>query len=128
MGNFKWVLFSVLLIILFISVKSTKAADDLTTLASPEAKKVLNQYMSTYTGSTLPSGKDSEGLNMANMMGWIIFGSVGFVAFIYGKKNASWKPLVIGIILMVYPYFTPGTLLLYGVGIVLCLALYFPRE
>ena len=64
----------------------------------------------------------------ANIMAWILFGSIGFVVFIYGKKQKNLKALLIGILLMVYPYFISGTLALYLVGIGLCVALYFFRE
>jgi hypothetical protein len=41
--------------------------------------------------------------------GWLfvslIIGSVGFVLFIYGKKQARLPQLVSGLALMVYPYF-----------------------
>ena len=57
-----------------------------------------------------------------------IFGAIGFVAFIYGKKNKFFRPMIIGIALMAYPYFISGTFFLYFVGIVLTAALYFWRE
>jgi len=65
--------------------------------------------------------------NEANLFAGLIFGSIGLVAFIYGKKTASFRPLIIGIVLMVYPYFIPGTWLIYLIGIVLTAALYFWR-
>jgi hypothetical protein len=64
----------------------------------------------------------------SNLFAGLIFGSIGLGAFIYGKKNAFWRPMVIGIILMAYPYFLSGTLLIYLIGIVLTAALYFWRE
>jgi hypothetical protein len=70
----------------------------------------------------------SGALSVGNILAYIIFGAVGFVAFVYGKKNAFWRPLVIGIALMVYPYFVSGTVILYCVGVVLTAALYFWRE
>lgn len=65
---------------------------------------------------------------MANIIAYIIFGTIGSVAFIYGKKSALWHPMVIGIALTVYPYFISGALLLYSIGIGLTLMLYFWRE
>ena len=64
----------------------------------------------------------------AKIAAYIIFGAVGFVAFIYGKKNAFWRPMVIGIALMAYPYFISGALMLYLIGIALTALLYFWRE
>jgi len=63
-----------------------------------------------------------------NMVAYIIFGMIGFAAFIYGKKNASWRPMLIGLALTVYPYFLSGTLSIYLAGIVLTAILYFWRE
>lgn len=64
----------------------------------------------------------------ANIVAYLIFGGIGLVAFIYGKKMALFRPMIIGIILMAYPYFVSKTLLIYLVGIVLTAALYFWRE
>jgi hypothetical protein len=35
----------------------------------------------------------------------LIPGGVGFVLFVYGKKQQRWPHLVAGLALMVYPYF-----------------------
>ena len=65
---------------------------------------------------------------MANLMGGIIFGGIGFVAFVYGKKQSSPKPLCIGLALMIYLYFIPDTAAMYLIGALLCAALYFFRD
>ncbi len=70
----------------------------------------------------------SGGFNWPNLIGGGIFGIIGFSAFIYGKKQKSAKPLVIGLTLMIYPYFVPNTVLLYLVGVALSAALYFWRD
>jgi len=46
----------------------------------------------------------------------LIPGGVGFVLFVYGKKQQRWPQLVAGLAMMVYPYFatTVTTLLLGG--------------
>ena len=49
----------------------------------------------------------------------LIPGGVGFVLFVYGKKQGRWGVVVIGLIFMVYPYFTEGIAALVGVGVVL---------
>ncbi len=64
----------------------------------------------------------------AKIVAWTLFGAIGFVAFMYGKKNALWRPAVIGVALMAYPYFLSGTWPLYLIGIALTLVLYFWRE
>ncbi|MBF0619516.1 MAG: hypothetical protein HQL19_05055 [Candidatus Omnitrophica bacterium] len=60
-------------------------------------------------------------------MGGLIFGAVGLVAFVYGKKNAHWPALAIGIALMAFPYFITSTLWTYVIGAVLCAALFLVR-
>ena len=63
-----------------------------------------------------------------NLFAGLIFGSIGFVAFIYGKKGALWRPMVIGAALIAYPYFFSTPLLIYPIGITLTVTLYFWRE
>ena len=58
----------------------------------------------------------------------LLFGAVGFAAFSYGKKMAQWVPMVIGIALMVYPYFISRTWMMYAIGAALCAALYWLRD
>lgn len=64
-------------------------------------------------------------MSFANIFAGILFGAIGFSAFLYGKKQASAKALILGIILMVYPYFVPNTIASYAIGIVLTAALFF---
>ena len=49
---------------------------------------------------------------------------IGFVLFVYGKKQQRWPQLVAGLVLMVYPYFVDGRLALTIVGAVIGLALW----
>ncbi|HQR60606.1 MAG TPA: hypothetical protein PLH03_04485 [Methylophilaceae bacterium] len=58
----------------------------------------------------------------------VMFGIVGFAAFRYGKKNGRLNPMLLGVGLMVYPYFISQIWLLYVIGCVLCAALYFLRD
>ena len=67
-------------------------------------------------------------MSSTNLIGGIIFGSIGFAAFIYGKKQASFKPMIIGITLMAYPYFIPNTIAMYAVGVLLAAALFVFRD
>ena len=69
----------------------------------------------------------SGDFDFAKIAACTIFGAIGFVAFAYGKKNAFWLPMIIGLALMVYPYFFSGALAIYLIGIVLTAALYFWR-
>ena len=65
---------------------------------------------------------------MTNFVGGLIFGSIGFIAFIYGKKMSEYRPMIIGILLMAYPYFISSNVLLYTIGIALTAALFIFRE
>lgn len=58
----------------------------------------------------------------------LLFGVIGFAAFRYGKKHVLWSPIVIGIVLMAYPYFISQTWLIYAIGCVLCGALFVLRD
>jgi hypothetical protein len=58
----------------------------------------------------------------------VLFGIIGLAAFTYGKKSMAWKPMVIGVLLMVFPYAVSGIWLIYLVGVALCIALYFFRD
>lgn len=49
----------------------------------------------------------------------LIPGGIGFVLFVYGKKQQRWPQLVAGIAFMVYPYFTPTLVSLILVGLAL---------
>jgi hypothetical protein len=51
----------------------------------------------------------------------LLVGSVGFVLFVYGKKQDRYPQLIAGLALMVYPYFVgnPWLMLLVGV-VILC--------
>jgi hypothetical protein len=64
----------------------------------------------------------------AVLLGSILFGAIGLGAVIYGKRMVLYKPMVIGGILMAYPYFVPQTWLRYPLGCALCLGLNFFRD
>ena len=57
----------------------------------------------------------------------VLFGSIGFGFFLYGRKQRKVVPLLCGIVLMIVPYFIPGNLLLFVVGAVLVAIPYFIR-
>ena len=64
----------------------------------------------------------------AFLFGSILFGAVGLAAFVYGKKLALWKPMVLGIALMAYPYFVSRTWVMYGVGVALSVLIFVLRD
>jgi len=67
-------------------------------------------------GITLPS--------TAYIIGTVIFGIVGFVAYRFGKKMSLPATKWIGVALMLYPYAVSATWLLYVVGVALCFGAY----
>ncbi len=57
----------------------------------------------------------------------LVFGSIGFGYFLYGKKQPSIMALVCGLSLMIYPYFIASTWAMVGIGVVLMAIPYFVR-
>lgn len=68
------------------------------------------------------------GLSGASLIGGLLFGSIGFVAFVYGKRMSLWRMMICGIILMVYPYFVENVTVSLIIGAVGTLALFFLRD
>ncbi|PZR72212.1 MAG: hypothetical protein DLM73_13760 [Chthoniobacterales bacterium] len=64
----------------------------------------------------------------ANLIGGILFGLIGFVAFVYGKRMHVWKPMFLGLVLMVYPYFVENDIALFAIGAVGTAALFLFRD
>jgi hypothetical protein len=63
----------------------------------------------------------------ANLLAGLIFGSIGFVAFAYGKRMHLWTPMFCGIALMIYPYFVSDVWLVWLIGGVGTAALFLLR-
>lgn len=57
----------------------------------------------------------------------VIFGSIGFGFFVYGKKQKAFIPLFCGVGLMVIPYLIAKVYILILCGIVLAVLPYFIR-
>jgi hypothetical protein len=55
----------------------------------------------------------------ATLFASLIPSGIGFVLFVYGKKEQRWPHLVAGLLLMVYPYFTDslGSMIAIGAAI-----------
>lgn len=70
----------------------------------------------------------SGGINMGVLVANLLFGLIGGVALMYGWKNKYPKPLVIGLILSVFPYFVSNVWLIYAIGIALTLLLIMWRD
>lgn len=60
----------------------------------------------------------------AYIVGAILFGIVGYVAFLRGRKASRPELTWAGVALMVYPYGVSQTWLLWSIGAVLCGWLY----
>ena len=54
----------------------------------------------------------------------LIPSGIGFVLFVYGKKQDRWPQLVAGLALMVYPYVATTVTMLVGVGVAIGIALW----
>jgi hypothetical protein len=70
---------------------------------------------------------DSLGLTLpspAYIVGAILFGIVGYVAFRRGRKASRPELTWAGVALMVYPYAVSETWLLWLIGALLCMWLY----
>ena len=55
----------------------------------------------------------------------LIPSGVGFVLFVYGKKQQRFPHFVAGLLLMVYPYFATTIVSLIGVGATIGLVLWY---
>ena len=66
-------------------------------------------------------------MSTSSLLWGLLFGSVGFGFFIYGKKQKSVVPLVCGLVLMVFPYFISNTILLAAIGVALITLPYFVK-
>ena len=54
----------------------------------------------------------------------LIPGGIGFVLFVYGKKQQRWPQMITGLLLMGYPYFATTAMSLTVVGILICAGLW----
>jgi len=57
----------------------------------------------------------------------LLFGSIGFGFFLYGKKQKAVVPLITGIALCVVPYFIADVYALVTVGVILMAIPFFVR-
>ena len=57
----------------------------------------------------------------------LLFGSIGFGFFLYGKKQKTIVPLITGIVLCVVPYFIANVYVLVTVGVVFMAIPFFVR-
>ena len=55
----------------------------------------------------------------------LITGAIGLALFVYGTRSARWPQIVIGLLFMVYPYFTTSISSLVLVGVFLSGVLWY---
>ena len=65
--------------------------------------------------------------SIAVLLWGLLFGSIGFGFFLYGKKQKAVVPIITGIALCVVPYFIANVYVLVGVGVILVAIPYFVR-
>ena len=65
---------------------------------------------------------------MGRLVGGFLFSGIGLVVFTYGKGEASLRLMILGAVLMVYPYFVSDALMTYVVGSILTAGLFLPRD
>ncbi len=66
-------------------------------------------------------------MNVASMLWGVVFGSVGFGYFLYGRKQAALVPLVCGLLLMVFPFAVSNPYGMVAIGVGLMSIPYFYR-
>ena len=65
---------------------------------------------------------------VSTVLGWVLFGCIGTIAVGYAKMKDEWPPAVLGVALMVYPYFFPRGVFFWSLGIGLTLLLLVPKR
>lgn len=64
----------------------------------------------------------------ANLFGQILFGAIGLAAFVYGKKQSSFKTMLLAVAIMGFPYVVSETWMLYAIGGVLTSLLFLWKD
>ncbi len=59
-------------------------------------------------------------LDASSLIAGFVVSGVGFVLFTYGRKMGRAPHFVVGLILMIFPYFVPSVLVMLGIGALLC--------
>ncbi len=64
----------------------------------------------------------------ANIIGNLLFSSIGYVAFTYGRRMENTRVTIQGGVLMAYSYVVSETAWMYGIGIALTAWIWFTRH
>ncbi len=93
-------------------------------------QELLKEVSQTYTSDDGQAISNNliGGFSLSGIIGGFLFGGIGFMAFVYGKKNLEFRPAILGIFLMVYPYFIRNSLAIYLIGISLTVVLFVWRD
>jgi hypothetical protein len=75
-----------------------------------------------------PSMFDMSNFSPYNILAGFIFGTIGWGAWRYGRRLERTKPILIGLVLMIYPYFIYNPYLLWGIGVILIVTLWFHHD
>ena len=63
-------------------------------------------------------------LSAGSLVASMVVSSVGFVLFVYGKKEVRLPQLVVGLVMMIFPCFGTGALVTWSLGGTLGLGLF----
>jgi hypothetical protein len=58
-------------------------------------------------------------LDTASFVASLVVSSIGFVVFMYGRKQERLPQVLTGLVLMGYPYFVPNVAVMIGIAVVL---------
>ncbi|MEB3754027.1 amino acid transport protein [Acinetobacter sp. MD2(2019)] len=61
-------------------------------------------------------------MNTTSLLLGLVFSSIGFGYFLYGKKQKVVVPLICGFGLMIFPYFIENITLMSIIGLLLCIS------
>jgi len=86
---------------------------------NPQGLEELKNKLVTSGGQSPDSGSLFMGLSMWGIFLGFIFSMVGLAFFRIGKKDRDMKYMVLGVILMVYPYFVTNTIYIILIGLFL---------
>lgn len=67
-------------------------------------------------------------LTFGNIVGGLIFSSIGYAAFMIGKRTMNVNMMIAGVALMLYCFFVTQTLWVYVVGTGLTVAAFMVRD
>ncbi len=63
-----------------------------------------------------------------DLLGWVIFSGISVIALAWGKMKDRWQPMVIGVVMGLYPYLINKGILLWVVGLALTVALFYAKD